>query len=157
MTPIERLVASHKDIRETYKAALALNAKQLVSILQSTLAKTSAIEAVRWNQSRDFDGDLEFGFLQIKFVKTLFPANEELDYDRYVDDQGFTGFSGFEVMLERGMDVMNFQELAHVEKVVKEIEEINAGMMYLRDGLVEAYGLGNDITVTRSSVEVTKL
>lgn len=149
------IMADHKIM----KAKVDDNTKEAVSLLKTLIKETPEILAVRWSQyTPGFnDGEpCEFSIndLQLKFNPKAVPVPDDREKDEDEDGQdGFIEISDVDTFLAAQEDVMNFQEVAAIEKKVKLFGQIHQTLSEAGNALEEAFGNNIMITVTAKGIE----
>jgi hypothetical protein len=133
--------------------------KEAINKLKELIHFSPYIKAMRWQQYTPYfnDGDTcEFGVHELEFKFT-----EEIagDGDRTKnEDYGWHEFGEYgddiKEFFEERKDVINFKEITKLEKVVEACEDIHSRLRNIESTLLTAFGDHQQITITRSGIEV---
>lgn len=153
---IKEKIEATASLKKEYDKRVKTDAKEIVHMLKDLISDSDGIEAIRWSQYTPYfnDGDVcEFGVndLEIKFDQKKFPVTKDLEEDE--EEEEFVQDWQFDKFFERQEDVINFKEVAALEKKVKVFQDIHSELQNMEDGLKEAFGDHVTVTVTRKGIE----
>lgn len=161
---LEKLIKQNALLQKSYHENIENNTLEAVSLLKNLINSTPEIEAIKWAQYTPYfnDGDpCEFSVydLEIKFNKDLLPLNEETAYsgDKYADGEGFIPEWRIESFFEELEDVLNFKQIASIEKKINLFKEMHSSLRNMEGSLKIAFGDHTNVIVTKKGIETSEL
>lgn len=141
--------------------------KAAVAKLKDLITLSPHIEAIRWNQYTPYFNDGEectfsVNELEIKFAEDIsgagdHAADQESEDDDEDSNEEFHSFGEYgddiTEYLNKRTDVINFKDVAHLEKVVDACYKIHGRLGAMEDTLKAVFGDHVEVTVTRDGIE----
>lgn len=156
---LDKLDKIRKDLQSEEKTT----SKEIMEVLKKMMADNPLIVGVRWRQyTPSFNDGEPCEFTvdgpYIKFVDKVSGAGDKVSDQDNEDGEGGGGYlsTDYEIdkdFFEKRADIFNFKDMKTLKKTVKDVCAVYSSLMDMDRPLIDMFGVGTEITVTKDGVE----